>query len=79
MKIQVKLYGTLSRRFPDYRHSEGMEVDIPDGTTVKDLLALLEIPASQGAVAAMEGRIHKADDKIRLGIPVHLFQTIHGG
>jgi sulfur carrier protein ThiS len=56
-----------------------MEVEIPDGATVKDLLALLEISESKGAVVAMEGRILKGDDTIRRGVPVHVFNAIHGG
>ncbi len=79
MKMRVKLYGTLSQRFPGYQHSQGIEVEIPDGATVKDLLALLEISESQGAVVAMEGRILKADDKMRCGVHVHVFQALHGG
>ena len=77
--MRVKLYGTLSHRFPDYRYSEGIEVEIPDGATVKDLLALLEISESKGAVVAMEGRILKGDDTIRRVVPVHIFNAIHGG
>jgi len=79
MKLRVKLYGTLSQRFPGYRHSQGIEVEIPDGATVKDLFALLEISKSQGAVVAMEGRILKAYDKMRFGVIVHVLQAIHGG
>jgi sulfur carrier protein ThiS len=79
MKVRVKLYGTLSQRFPGYRHSQGMEVEVPDGATVNDLLALLEISESQGAVVIVEGRVLKADDKMRCGVPVNVFQTIHGG
>ncbi len=79
MKMRVKLYGTLSQRFPDYQHSQGIEVEIPDGATVKDLLALLEISESQGAVVIMEGRVLKADDKMQCGVPVNVLQAIHGG
>ena len=79
MKIRVKLYGTLSQRFPGYQHSRGIEVEIPDGATVKDLLAHLEIPESQGAVVALEGRILKADDTIRGGVPVNIFHPLSGG
>ena len=79
MKMSVKLYGALSQRFAGYQHSRGIEVEIPDGATAKDLLALLEISESQGAVVAMEGRILKADDKIRGGVPVHVFQPLSGG
>ena len=79
MKTRVKLYGTLSQRFPGYQHSQGIEVEIPDGATVKDLLALLEISESQGAVVILEGRVLKADDKMRCGVQVNVLQSIHGG
>jgi len=79
MKLRVKLYGTLSQRFPDYQHSQGIEVEIPDGATVKDLFALLKFPESQGAVVALEGRILKGDDTIRGGVTVNIFQPLTGG
>ena len=79
MKVKVKLYGTLSQRFPGYQHSQGIEVEIPEGATVKDLLALLEISESQGAVVIMEGRILKAGDKVRGGVPVNVLQAMRGG
>ena len=79
MKIRVKLFGVLGQRFPGYQHSEGMEVEIPDGTTAKDLLALLEVPDSQGAAVSVEGRILKADDKIGHGALVHVLQVLSGG
>jgi sulfur carrier protein ThiS len=79
MKVTVKLYGTWRERFPGYQHSRGMEVEIPEGTTVQDLLALLEIPESQGAVVIMEGRVLKADDQIWCGVSVDVFQSIRGG
>jgi sulfur carrier protein ThiS len=79
MKLRVKLFGTYSQRFPGYQHSQGIEVEIPDGATVKDLLALLEISESQGAVVIMEGRVLKADDKVRCGVPVNVLQAMRGG
>ena len=79
MEVRVKLYGTYSQRFPGYQHSQGIEVDIPDGATVKDLLALLEISESQGAVVIVEGRVLKADDKMQSGVPVNVLQAIGGG
>ena len=79
MKVWVKLYGTLSQLFPGYQPSQGIEVEISEGTTVKDLLALLEISDSQGAVVVVEGRVLKADDKIRRGVPVIILQAIGGG
>jgi sulfur carrier protein ThiS len=79
MKVRARLYGTLSQRIPGYRHSQGIEVEIPDGATVKDLLALLEIPESQGAVVIVEGRVLKTEDRIQCGVPVSVLQVIYGG
>ena len=79
MKVRVKLYGTLSQHFPGYQPSQGIEVEIPDGATARDLLALLEIPESQGAVIVAEGRVLGADDRIQCGVPVSVLQVIHGG
>ena len=78
VKKRVKLYGTLSKLFPDYQHSEGLEVEIGEGTKVKDLLVLLGIPESTGAVVAMEGRILKSDDEIDRD-NIHIFQAMQGG
>jgi sulfur carrier protein ThiS len=79
MNVRVRLYGTLGQRVPDYQHSQGIEVEIPDGAAVRDLLALLEISESRGALVIAEGRILKADDEMRPGIVVNVLQAIHGG
>jgi sulfur carrier protein ThiS len=79
MKVGVKLFGTLSQCYPEYQHEQGMEVEIPDGATAKDLLALLQIPESQGGVVVVGGQVLKADDRIEGGAPVHVLQVLHGG
>ena len=79
MKVKVKLYGTLRRYVPDYRHEDGIEVEIPDGARIKDLLAHLEIPESRGAIIAMEGRIMRPDDKLIEGASVNVLQPVFGG
>ena len=79
MEIRVRLFGTLSQGFPGYRHSKGMVVELPDGATAKDLLALLAIPEAQGATVAAAGHILRADDRIGCGAPVHVLQVLHGG
>jgi sulfur carrier protein ThiS len=56
-----------------------IEVELPEEATVKDLLALLEISESQGAVVIMQGRVLQADDQVRCGVPVGVFQSIRGG
>ncbi|MBN1994295.1 MAG: hypothetical protein JW953_16475 [Anaerolineae bacterium] len=80
MKVKVKIYGTLSQRFPGYQHSAGLEVELPDGAaTVKNLLARLRILESQGLVVVMEDRLLKMDDEIQNGVLVNILQTVYGG
>ena len=57
MKIRVDLYGTLSLQVSRYRHSQGIEMELQEGATVNDLLALLKIDKSRKAVVAIDGRI----------------------
>lgn len=79
MQVKVKLFGTLSQHFPEYRHSEGLEVELPNGATAKDLLALLQISEVQGVVVISEDRVLKADDEIHTGASVNVLQSVSGG
>ena len=79
MKVKVNLYGTLGRQVPGYQHSQGIEIELPNGAKIKDLLSLLEIPESQKAVVAIGGRMQKANDKIPCGSHAQIFQPVHGG
>jgi len=79
MKVWVRLFGTLGQAFPGYKHSQGIEVEIPARATVKDLLALLELVESRGVVVIAEGHILRADDEIPPDVPVSVLQAIGGG
>jgi sulfur carrier protein ThiS len=79
MKVQVKLFGTLSQAFPDYQPSQGIEVEMPEGATVRDLLDLLGLSESRGAVVIAEGRILKEGDIVQGQVPLNVMQVIAGG
>lgn len=79
MKVKVRLHGTLGQDFPEYRSSEGMEVEIPNGATVKELLALLDFAELRGAAVIVDGRVLKEDTKMQANAFVDVFQSIQGG
>jgi sulfur carrier protein ThiS len=79
MKITVKLFGELKRKIPDYRPDKGLEMDIPEGSKVADLLALLGIPTSPGATGIMEGRVLPLEEKLINGSLINLFHVMYGG
>ena len=79
MKVKLRLFGTLSQKFPGYDSEKGLEVEIPDGARVKDLLAHLGIAEMKGGVAAAEGVILRLEDTLKEGVCVHLLQAVNGG
>jgi sulfur carrier protein ThiS len=79
MKIRVKLFGTLPQRYPDYDPEQGLEVEIPDGAKVKDLLTRLEISASDGGLVAVDNLVVQHDDALKEGVSVRIFQRAFGG
>jgi sulfur carrier protein ThiS len=79
MKVRVKLYGTLSERLTPDERSNGIEMEIPEGATARDLLGLLGISEPRGGVVVEDGRVLGVDDEIRRGAAVSVFQAIGGG
>jgi sulfur carrier protein ThiS len=79
MKIRVKLFGTLPQRYPGYDPSQGLEVEIPDGAKVKDLLSRLEITGSDGGLVVVDNLVVQRDGALKVGVSVSIFQSAHGG
>ena len=79
MEVSVKVFGTFRQRFPDYQPSEGIQVEIPDGATVRDLLTCLGLLEVRGAAVIAEGRVLNAEETLRHGVPVNIMQAISGG
>jgi sulfur carrier protein ThiS len=79
MKVAVKLYGTLGERLTPDERAHGIEVEIPEGATARDLLGVLGIAEPRGGVVVVDGRVLAADDEIRRGAAVSVFQAIGGG
>ena len=79
MKIRVKLFGTLPQRYPAYDSPRGLEVEIPDGATVKDLLAHLDFSAADGGLVAIDNLVVQHDHELHDGVSVRIFQRAFGG
>ncbi len=79
MRVTVKLYGTLRGLYPGYRHTEGITADVPDGTTIAQLLSLLDLPLDRHVSVIMDGRARKADANVSDGACLNVFQPMGGG
>ncbi len=79
MKVQVRLFGTLPQRFPDYDSTEGLEVEIPEGAKVQDLLDYLEISASEGGIVTIDNLVVKHDRELINGDSIRILHRAFGG
>jgi sulfur carrier protein ThiS len=79
MKIRVKLFGTVTKHFPTYKSEHGVVVEIPEGSSVAELIANLGITKSKVGIITVEERVVQADYKLRDGTSVHIYQPISGG
>ena len=79
MKILIKLFGVLSDYVPDYNSQKGVETELPDGSTVADLLSHLGIPSSKVPVVSCNGRVLQPADTIHEDSTLHIFQPLSGG
>ena len=79
MKIKVRLFGTLGKQFPDHDPLNGFTVEIPDNATVGELLDQLQIPKAKIGLVSVQGRLVKANKKLKPDDFVRIFRPIFGG
>lgn len=79
IKLNVKLFSILQEYAPDYDPDHGLDVDLAAGARVSELILHLNIPPDKAPVVSCEGRVLKADDLLKDGSVVHLFQPVAGG
>ena len=79
MKLTVKLFGTLSQNVLNYQPDQGLELTLPKGSSVADLLALLNIPGPQGETVVLDGRLLSKEELLIDGSLIQIFQALHGG
>jgi len=88
MKVYVKLYATLAERVPRRvlaESAEGMragsrlEVKLPEGSTLTDLVTHLDLPSEQVKVLFVNAKAQELDYRLEPGDEVGIFPPIGGG
>jgi sulfur carrier protein ThiS len=79
MKVKIKLFGVLGLKLPEFASPEGVEIELPDGSTARGLLKHLKIPDDSGPAVTIDSRLLKHEDLIRDGAEIRIFQAVHGG
>jgi molybdopterin converting factor small subunit len=79
MVVRVKLFATLRRQYPHLGIGEAMEVELPDGATIRQLIERLRLPADQVKVIFINGIVRERDDTLDDGNEVGIFPSVGGG
>ncbi len=79
MKIRVILFGTLRKSFSDHDPVLGMEVEIPEGSTVGDLIAHIDLPAKKFGLVSVDGHLVKAGNLLQENALCGCFNLFSGG
>ncbi len=77
--MTVKLFGTLRHSFDGYEHSSGLHVDIPEGSSIHDLLTHLDLPTEGLGMIYMDGTPLDKNSQLKDGTQIKIFQPIAGG
>lgn len=77
--MTVKLYGTPGLDIPNGNPTKGIEVDLPNGSTITDLLARINIENPEGVMVIRDQQIADPGDLLVPGAMVKIFRMIAGG
>lgn len=77
MRVQVRLFATLARHAAD--HGGVLELELPEGSTIGDLVSLLKLPPEELKVTFVNGRRRPLDYPLHVGDRVGMFPPIGGG
>ena len=88
VRVRVKLYATLARsatgavlaQYPEgLRPGDPLELEMPMGSTLADLVAYLALPQEQVKVSFVNGRAQGLDYGLKPGDEIGIFPPIGGG
>jgi len=88
MKVQVRLFAALAQHVPDSiraHYPKGihagvpLEVELPEQSTLSDLVSLLGLPQDLVRVIFVNGRARSLDYGLSPGDEVGIFPPIGGG
>ncbi len=79
MRVTVKLFATLTRFKSDTRSGKAFDVDLSEGSVVRDLINDLKIPHEETHVIFINNIIVDADSALNHGDVVGMFPPVGGG
>ena len=79
MKVEVHLFATLAPYLPAGAAGDGVTLDLPDGTSVAEVIRSLELPRDLECLVVVNGRDAPPDHRLADGDVLSLFPPLAGG
>ena len=79
MKVEVRLFATLTRFLPPGARDGAAILELPDGSTLADLVRTLKVPGTTDHIALVNGVDAGGDRALHPGDVVTLFPPLAGG
>jgi molybdopterin synthase sulfur carrier subunit len=79
VKVEAQLFATLVPFLPSGARDGAAVIDLPDGSTLADLVRALGIPPAMSHVALVNGVECEGDRRLQQGDVVTLFPPLAGG
>ena len=77
--IHVKLIANYREHLPLEAKNGGVELDVPDGTSVRQVMSRFPIPLDDTSVIVVNGLTVDLDTPLKAGDVVSAFSAIAGG
>jgi molybdopterin converting factor small subunit len=79
MKIEVHLFALLDRYLPVGSEGDSVSLDVPPGTTVRDVVESLKIPDELSCLTVINGRDAPPEQILAPGDVLSMFPPLAGG
>ena len=79
MRVEVRLFATLAAFLPPESRNGSTALDVPDGSTVRDVVRRLGIPTDLERVTLVNGDNIAPEQALRDGDVVTVFPPLVGG
>jgi molybdopterin converting factor small subunit len=79
MKVEVRLFALLERYLPAHATGDAATLDVPLGTTVGDVIELLEIPSDLSCLTVVNGLDASPEQLLAPDDVLSMFPPLAGG
>lgn len=79
IRVKVKLFATLRRYYPELGVGEGIDLELPEGATVGQLVQRLGLPSDHVRVVFVNGIARDDSHPLADGDEIGVFPPVGGG